>query len=181
MHRRFGHMGRDTISKLHDVTTHAAVPLPKEKHICKACQIGKMKQSINHTVAERKDKALDVVSVDTCGPFPTSARGFTYFINLVDNYSRLVWTLFTKDRKSTREALDKWKAEVELQSGHKIKAIRVDNAKEFNTVISDWGRSTAFYMRQLSHTHPTRMALPNGQFRRRRRQRGPYWKKQSSQ
>lgn len=141
VHRRFGHMGKDTIRNLHQVTNHEAVQLPKEQHLCSACQISKIRQYVNHTVAERREGVLDSVSCDIHGPLPTSRNGNQYFTNLVDNATRKGWTICTPDRKSVPAELDKWKAMVELEIGKKLKALRVDNATELTMIVSNWAKS----------------------------------------
>ena len=99
-----------------------------------------MTQHVNHTVAERRDNIFDSVSVDTCGPFPQSVSGNAHFVNLVDNATRRRWTIPVPDRKSIPERLDTWKSTVELQVGRKLKALRVDNATEFNSMLAAWGK-----------------------------------------
>ena len=140
MHRRFGHMGNEVLRNIHHVTDHGPIQLPNEKHICSSCQIGKITQHVNHTVAERRDNILDSVSCDTCGPFPKSISGNAYFVNLVDNATRRRWTIPVPDRKSIPERLDAWKSAVELQTDRKLKALRVDNALEFNSLLTEWGK-----------------------------------------
>ena len=138
MHRRFAHLGPNVISRLHQVTTHAQIPSPKQKHMCTPCCVGKMKRKINRVVAERKDELLELISIDVCGQLPVSLQGNVFFLEIVDNYSRKVWTVPVKDRKSVPGVLDTWKKVVELQTNKSIKAVRLDNAKELTSLLKKW-------------------------------------------
>lgn len=139
MHRRFAHFGSKILTKLHEVTTHSPpIRLPKHRKPCPTCAIGKMKKRINRIVTPRKDGVLDLVSIDACGPLPKSLVGNTTFLEIVDNHSRKVWTICTKDRKSIPAELDIWKNTVELQTGRKLKAVRLDNAPELLSLVKDW-------------------------------------------
>lgn len=138
MHRRFAHFGSNLISKLHKVTTHRKIRRPKTKPPCPSCSIGKMKKKINREVVPRKDEILDLISIDACGPLPFSLTGNSYFLQIVDNRSRKTWIICTKDRKSIVRELNTWKKVVELQSNKKLKAVRLDNAKELLSIVNQW-------------------------------------------
>ena len=140
MHRRLAHLGPQVISKLHLVTTHNQVFLPKKKFVCSSCAKGKMKRSINHVVADRKEERLALISLDACGPLPLSHAKNAYFIEVVDNHTRKVWTLPVPDRKSIPSVLDEWKAHVELEIDKKIKAVRLDNASEHKVLLASWSK-----------------------------------------
>lgn len=138
MHRRFAHLNSSIIAKLHEVTTHAPIRKPKHRTPCPTCAIGKMKKRINRMVTPRKDEILDLVSIDACGPLPKSLVGNTTFLEIVDNRSRKIWTICTKDRKSIPAQLDIWKKTVELQTGRQLKAVRLDNALELLKIVKEW-------------------------------------------
>ena len=152
-HRRFAHLGVYKIRHLHDVTTlKKKIRIPSKLAICKPCKVAKMRNRIDRKVRRRKDKPLDLVSIDICGPLPVSLKGNRYFLQIVDNYSRMVWIYPVKDRKEAMEALRKWKKSVELQTEYKLigiihegpaltlKAVRSDNAPEIKEVLDEWAR-----------------------------------------
>ena len=140
MHRRFSYMGNEVLRNIHYVTDHRPIQLSNEKYICSLYQIGKITQHVNHIVAERRDDILNSVSVDTCGPFPKSISGNTYFVNLVDNATRRRQTIPVPDRKSIPKRLNTQKIAIKLQTGKKLKALRVDNTTEFNSMLTEWGK-----------------------------------------
>ena len=64
-HRRFAHLGHNTIRKLHRVTTlKKPIPCPKSEKPCEVCSLTKMRQRLNRTVKERKANLLDLASID---------------------------------------------------------------------------------------------------------------------
>jgi len=60
---------------------------------------------------------------------------------IVDNWSRKSWTLLFKDRKEILPRLNKWKVQAELETGHKLKASRTDNAPEILETLHEWENS----------------------------------------
>ena len=140
IHRRFGHIGNKVLRNIYHITDHRPIQLLNEKHIYSSYQIGKITRHVNYTVAKRRDNILDLVSGDTCGPFPKSISGNIYFVNLVDNATRRRWTIPVPDRKSIPKRLNAQKSAVKLQTNRKLKALRVDNTLEFNSLLTEQGK-----------------------------------------
>ncbi|KAI0991074.1 hypothetical protein K3495_g17113, partial [Podosphaera aphanis] len=84
--------------------------------------------------------ALALVHIDVAGPFPKSLRGNKYFLQIVDNYTRKVWSFPIKTKDESPLCLQTWRNKVELQSGKKLKAVRSDNAPELKKTIDEWER-----------------------------------------
>ena len=137
MYRRFAHFNSNIITKLYKVTTYRSMQRPKYKSLYTTCAIRKMKKKINRVVALRKDNLLDLISIDTCELLPKSLVGNTTFLEIVDNYSRKVWTICTKDRKSILSELNIWKTTIKLQTSQKLKAVRLNNAIELLLVVKE--------------------------------------------
>jgi len=138
-HRRFGHLGSAKLRNLHQVTT-LKKPIPiAEDHgkVCRVCALTKIVNKRDHHVSERKTSILALISIDVCGPLPLSRLGYSYFLQVVDNYSRRSWILPIKNRTDCVEALDQWKRITELQTGAKLRAVRSDNAPELKKYIDD--------------------------------------------
>lgn len=81
-------------------------------------------------VAERAEAPLERVSINTCGPFPASREGYTQALVIKDDYTRMSWMIPIKDRRDCPEQLQLWRIKVEKQYGHRLKAVRIDNANE---------------------------------------------------
>ncbi|KAI0999270.1 hypothetical protein K3495_g8924 [Podosphaera aphanis] len=110
-HRRFGHYGSDALRHLHEVASGIKkISIPeKEKRICESCKIGKMKRKISKELEVHKDKVLAQISIDNAGPFVMSIGGFEYFLQIVDSYSRKIWTIPLKTKDQAISALREWK------------------------------------------------------------------------
>jgi hypothetical protein len=76
--------------------------------MCKPCQVGKQ----NRTQFKSKsftstEKALQLVHMDLCGPSRQEGIGKeNYFMLIIDDYSRLTWVVFLKEKA---EAFEKFK------------------------------------------------------------------------
>ena len=141
-HRRLGHLGSAKLRGLHKVTTlKKPIPIVENHDPCETCALTKMTNRRNHRVSERKHWILASVSIDICGPLPTSRTGCEYFLEIIDNHSRRIWHLPIKSRADAPAALVKWRLDVELQSGCKLQAVRSDNAKELKVILDSWCNS----------------------------------------
>ncbi|KAI1002916.1 hypothetical protein K3495_g5287 [Podosphaera aphanis] len=124
IHRRFAHCGLETLHKLHKVTT-----------------LTKMRNKVSKTLAKHKTEALALVHIDVAGPLPKSLRGNKYFLQIVYNYTKKVWSFPIKTKDESPLCLQSWRNKVELQFGKKLKAIRSDNAPELKKTIDEWERA----------------------------------------
>ena len=57
-----------------------------------------------------------------------------YFVTFIDDYSRKVWVYFMQHKSETFAKFKLWKAEVENQTGRKIKCLRSDNGTEYTDI-----------------------------------------------
>jgi transposase InsO family protein len=108
------------------------VHFPAENPKCDHCPFGKL--SVTPFLDKSKSaisKPLQVVCIDTAGPYTNSIGGKRYMLVFVDACTRYTWSFYLKERSEAPKCLKEFIALVERQSGHKIKAIRSDNAKEF--------------------------------------------------
>jgi Reverse transcriptase (RNA-dependent DNA polymerase)/gag-polypeptide of LTR copia-type len=142
MHRRFGHYGSNILRRLHEVASgikQIKIP-PPHRRICEACKIGKMRKKINKRLAEHKAEALALISIDIAGPFIMSLRGYTYFLEIIDNYTRKVWTIPLESKGDAISKLQTWRLKQERKTGKKVIACRSDNAPELKEVMDEWER-----------------------------------------
>ncbi|KAI0995896.1 hypothetical protein K3495_g12285, partial [Podosphaera aphanis] len=122
-HRRFAHLGTEKIRTLHKVTTLSnPVKIPQDRTVpCEVCSLTKMRNRRGKTT-QRKAEVLQLLHIDTCGPFEPARNGERYFLHLLDNHSRMAWTYPMKTRDEAPLYLSKWKTEVERESDTKLKA-----------------------------------------------------------
>ncbi|WRX12996.1 Integrase [Theobroma cacao] len=115
-HCRLGHINETRLTKLHK--QGYIDPFNYESYgTCECCLLGKMTKSPFTKKSERAGVLLGLVHSDVCGPMNTSARGgYSYFITFTDDHSRYV---------------QKYKAEVEKQTGKSILTLRSDKGGEY--------------------------------------------------
>lgn len=75
---------------------------------------------------------LDLVHTDLCGPIRTKIiQGDRYFMILTDDFSRMMWVTFLKDKSKDFGKFKVLRALAEKESGKKIKCLRTDQCGEF--------------------------------------------------
>ena len=71
------------------------------------------------------------VHMDLCGPsIKEGTRGERYFMLFIDDYSRLTWVSFLKEKSKALEKFKIFKALIENQIGKRLKAVRYDRGGE---------------------------------------------------
>ena len=82
--------------------------------------------------AERAKDVLELIHTDICGPFPiVSWNRQQYFITFIDDYSRYRYLYLIHEKSQALDVFKSFKAEVELQLGKKIKAVKSDRGGEY--------------------------------------------------
>ena len=77
-------------------------------YICRHFQHGKQTRVRFKTKEYSTSKPLELVHTDLCGPTRTkSLQGESYFMMFIDDFTRMVWVCFLKEKS---EALNKFKA-----------------------------------------------------------------------
>lgn len=100
---------------------------------CEACILGKQCRKTFPTSITRAEKPGELIHIDICGPMSTpSIGGSNVMAVFVDDYSGMV---FVKPLKSKADILSSAQDVIAKASasGHKVKRIRTDNAKEFKS------------------------------------------------
>jgi hypothetical protein len=134
-HRRLGHLNFDHLIKLKKI--EAVKDLPRisnpQDSMCKPCQVGKQ----NKTQFKSKsftsiEKPLQLVHMDLCGPSRQEGIGKeNYFMLIIDDYSKLTWVAFLKEKAEAFEKFKIFKVLTETQTGKILKAVRSDQGGEF--------------------------------------------------
>ena len=85
--------------------------------------------------AKQKQKGtLELIHSDVCGPMSsTSLSGFEYYITFIDDYSRMTWIYFLKEKGKVFEKFKEFKALIENLSNKRIKTLRSDNSREYTS------------------------------------------------
>jgi hypothetical protein len=102
--------------------------------ICKHCQIGKKTRVRFKTKVNYTTNPLDLIHTYLCGPTRMKRNyGDIYLMLIVDDYTRLTWVFFLKEKSESFEKFKIYKALVENETNLKIKCLRSDNGGEFTS------------------------------------------------
>jgi transposase InsO family protein len=138
-HRRFGHIGvqglRGLYGAVSDLEAPITVPRGHNSDQCEPCIMAKQLRVVNRQKPEKTDEPLGRVFSDFWGPYSIPTLfGERYIWTLTDQATSKSWVFLTRRRSDFREVLLKWIKEVELQTDHKLKVLRLDNAGEFKAI-----------------------------------------------
>ena len=79
-------------------------------------------------------KPLQLVHLDLCGPSRKEGTGKeNYFMLVIDDYSRMIWVAFLKEKSEAFAKFKIFKALTKNQTGRKVKAIKSDRGGEFSS------------------------------------------------
>jgi hypothetical protein len=136
-HRRLGHLMFDHIIKLRN--NGAVKDLPKISKpcdfVCKPFQIGKLTRTqFKSKKFPLTEKPLQLVHMDLCGPSRKEVTGKeNYFVLITDDYSRVTWVAFLKEKSKAFKKFEVFKALTENQTRKRLKAVRSDRGGEFSS------------------------------------------------
>ena len=111
--------------------------LPKihfSNHLCRNCMAGKQnRKSFPDKPEFRASKKLQLIHGDICGLIqPSTVGGRRYYFLLIDDYSRLMWVAFLKEKSDEYQSFKKFKNLVESESEEHVKCFRTDRGGEFS-------------------------------------------------
>ncbi|KAE8732732.1 hypothetical protein F3Y22_tig00001750pilonHSYRG00022 [Hibiscus syriacus] len=130
-HMRLAHLSERGMAELHKRNLLHGVKSCK-LDFCKYCVLGKQTKVRFKTAKHTTQGILDYVHSYVWGPSTTSSLGGSrYYVTFIDDFSRKVWVYFLKQKSEVFEKFKLWKAEVENQTGRKIKCLRSDNGTEY--------------------------------------------------
>ncbi|GAA0174918.1 hypothetical protein LIER_28203 [Lithospermum erythrorhizon] len=127
-HNRLGHTSEVVMQHmfpLSSVNSMNNVP-------CVVCPLAKQQRlSFNKSVSSSSD-IFQLVHIDLWGPYKTQTRtGTTYFLTIVEDYSRSTWTLLISSKTQVGPMIKQFFVMVQTQFDKTIKTIRTDNGTEF--------------------------------------------------
>ncbi|KAL9444243.1 hypothetical protein AB3S75_017429 [Citrus x aurantiifolia] len=133
-HKRMGHFHYSALDYMQkNDLVHGMTFNGGGASVCEVCQLGKQARlpfPVNK--AWRAVEKLQLIHTDVCGPMRTaSLNGNRYFMVLIDDFSRMCWVYFLKQKSEVASVFWKFKTWIENQSGCKIKVIRSDNGTEY--------------------------------------------------
>ncbi|KAL0334102.1 UNVERIFIED_CONTAM: Retrovirus-related Pol polyprotein from transposon TNT 1-94 [Sesamum angustifolium] len=134
-HRRLGHFNFQGLKILHQKKMMTDLPqIQAVEGACEACLQGKQhKKPFPSGTSWRAKAVLELIHTDVCGPMRTpSHEQNRYFILFIDDYSRMTWVYFMREKSKVFKVFKKFKNLVDKQSGRSINVLRSDRGKEYN-------------------------------------------------
>ncbi|KAL4341068.1 hypothetical protein GQ457_08G007840 [Hibiscus cannabinus] len=152
-HMRLGHLSESGMVALHKRNLLHGVKSCK-LDFCKFCVLGKQTKVSFMTGKHKTEGILDYVHSDVWGPTRESSLGGSmYYVTFIDDFSKNVWVYFLKQKSEVFAKFKQWKAQVENQTGRKIKYLRSDNGtkytdSQFQRFCEDHGIQRHFTVRK---------------------------------
>jgi hypothetical protein len=136
-HARYGHLNFRALRDLGVKEMVEGIPVTNRiEQVCDGCTLGKQHRvPFPRLSTYRVDQGLDVLHADLCGQItpPTPGGGGSYFLLVVDDYSRHMWVEFLASKDQALYYIKKIKASAETELGRKLRALRTDRGGEFNS------------------------------------------------
>ncbi|GKB38013.1 retrovirus-related pol polyprotein from transposon TNT 1-94 [Tanacetum coccineum] len=125
-HRGLSHLNFGTINKL--AKQGLVKRLPKLKYTkdhCLACQMGKSKkESHPHKPEPSTNEKLKMLHMDLCGPMRVeSINKKRYILVIVDDYSRLTWVKFLRNKDEAPKIIVKFLKQAQVSLNSTAKAV----------------------------------------------------------
>ena len=125
-----GHLNFDNLVKVSKKEAMRYFPkiVKPLNSLCRHCQHAKQTKATFKTKEHMTSHPLEIVHTDICGPTRTKImQGEYYFMMLIDDYTRMTWVTFLKEKFKI------FKAMVENETNQKIKCLRLGNGGEFTS------------------------------------------------
>ena len=136
-HRRYGHLGTQSLQKLarDKLVDNFDFDASKEIDFCETCVEGKHHRSqFKSNGATRAKEPLGLVHSDVCGKIGTeSLGGANYFLTFINDMTHYVWVYALKTKDEVFKYFLEWKTQAEKSSGHQLKVLRTDNGGEYTS------------------------------------------------
>ena len=135
-HKRFGHFNYFSLKHMSCKGLTQNMPVVDAcKSVCEVCSLGKLHRlPFPKNGAWRASKKLQLIHTDVCGPMRTpSLNGSKYFILFIDDFSRMCWVYFLKQKSEVADVFRRFKSLVENQADCRIKVLRSDNGTEYTS------------------------------------------------
>ena len=152
-HQRLGHLNMPAVIQLLKHPLVADPPMELNTNAddctCEACVMGKQTRTPLPAAAQtRATRPLELVHVDLWGPARIqSLGGPTYFILIVDDYSRYTWIKLLNLKSEALDAFKEyvaWAENFHQAQGYRVSRLRSDNggeftSKKFNSYLQERG------------------------------------------
>lgn len=134
LHRRLGHLGIDNCRLMvnHRLVDGIEKVVGKEE-FCEGCAYGRSKRKSHPLTGTTTKRRLERVHIDLCGPIPNSLGGNRYFLLIIDEHTHYHWVEILPKKSDALARLQKWKLEAERETDLKLRYLKSDRGKEFDS------------------------------------------------
>ncbi|CAL1383495.1 unnamed protein product [Linum trigynum] len=139
-HKRLGHLSEKGLQIL---SKKQLLPGAKGTLLktCVHCLAGKTHRVAFHRFPpSRRSKVLDLIHTDVCFMRDKTLGGASYYVTFIDDHSRKVWTYALKTKDQVLDVFKQFHAEVERETGLKLKCVRADNGGEYRGPFESYCR-----------------------------------------
>jgi transposase InsO family protein len=133
---RLGHLNFTSLKMLASKNMVKGMPhINHPDEVCESCVLSKHhRTSFAKEVNWKKNKPLELVHTDVCGPIKLMSTGQNrYFLTFTNDFSRKTWIYFLKKKSEVLNCFKDFKAIVEKQSGCKIRTVRSNQGGEYTS------------------------------------------------
>ena len=159
-HQRLGHPSFSVLSFLPMSFNKTAPHSP-----CDICFEAKQTREVFYESLNKTKECFQLIHCDVWGPYRTrSSSGAVYFLTIVDDFSRSVWTCLLLEKSEVRTVLQKFCQMTSKQFSKDVKTVCSDNGTEFMCLAS--------FFRENGILHQTSCVAtpqPNGRVERKHR------------
>ena len=129
-HRRLGHPAYGVLEFLPFIV--GVKHIPEKFGGCEVCFKSKQTREVFYESSNKATESFGLIHVDLWGPYRIpSSCGATYFLTIVDDFSRAVWIYLLLEKSEVRTVLPNFCALVQRQFNKAVKIVRSDNGSEF--------------------------------------------------
>ena len=132
-HARMGHPSPKRLQDLYRYASGITSFSPTVTQLsCSICNFTKLTRVVSHEPFSKTVRPLARIHTDIWGPYRTaSLGGHSYFISLIDDFTRKSWLILLKNRRTIYGAIKEWMNVVEGEKNQQVIKFRCDNAKEY--------------------------------------------------
>nr|GEV19443.1 ribonuclease H-like domain-containing protein [Tanacetum cinerariifolium] len=129
-HQRLGHRADQVLNVLNKSLNLDSQSI--SDHLCDTCNKAKQTRENFSLSGHKSTKIRQLVHLDDWGPYKIISRyGFRYFLTVVDDYSRAVWTYMLKGKDDVYDSIVNFVNMLSKQFETNMKVFRSDNGFEF--------------------------------------------------
>jgi hypothetical protein len=147
-HELLGHMG---VKSLKDTAKLYDWDLLGELKVCVGCTEAKAKaKPVAKTTVQKAGRPGERLFIDTSGPYAKFVIGSKYWIVIVDDFSRMKWSFFRKQKSDIRGVLSAFLEQLDGLK-YQTKFLRCDDAGENTKQLADVCKKRGI---KIEHTAP---------------------------